>query len=81
MGNGVIGKILYFWIFVIGGLFIAKLMGFANNDRAMIYFCLALAGVYIVFQVARSIGKKKREGKAVEDRQPVRKGTSHKKKR
>ncbi|NLD19840.1 MAG: hypothetical protein GX663_06270 [Clostridiales bacterium] len=78
MGNGVIGKILYFWIFIIGGLFIAKVMGLTKDDKTMVIFCLALAGVYVVYQLARYFGKKKREAKEEENRQPVRKGASHK---
>lgn len=81
MGNGVIGKILYFWIFLIGGLFFARVLGFAKDDRTLIIFCIALAIVYIVFQVARVLGKKKKAEEAQAAQTPVRKGRTHKKKR
>lgn len=81
MNNGIIGKILYFWIFLIGGLFFAKILGFAKDDRTMIIFCIALAVVYIVFQVARALGKKKSAAKAEANKPPVRKGQSNKRKK
>ncbi|HIU25041.1 MAG TPA: hypothetical protein IAC50_00895 [Candidatus Copromorpha excrementigallinarum] len=86
MGNGIIGKILYFWVFILGGLFFAKIFGIAGDDRSVITLCIALAVAYIVFQVARSLGRKKREeqaaqGGAYENRPPVRKGQSGKKRK
>lgn len=77
MGNGIIGKILYFWIFLLGGLFFAKILGFSGDDKAMILFCLALAGIYIVFNVARALGKRNRAEKAAANKAPVRKGQQH----
>lgn len=81
MGNGIIGKILYFWIFLLGGLFIAKILDFAKDDKTLIIFCIALAVAYIVFQIAREKGKKKSAQKAEAAKAPVRKGQSGKKKR
>lgn len=80
MGNGVIGKILYFWIFILGGVFFAKVLGFTDDDKTTILFCGALAIAYVVFQVARTLGKRKRKADAAANRQPVRKGSAHKKK-
>ena len=31
MGSGIIGKIIYYWIFILGILFISKYFGFAND--------------------------------------------------
>lgn len=84
MGNGVIGKILYFWIFVVGGVFFAKILGFADDDETTITFFVTLAIVYVVFQVARAFGKNKQSANAAgstQSAQPVRKGSSHKKKK
>ncbi len=81
MGNGIIGKILYFWIFIIGGLFFAKLLGFAGDDNGVIMFCVALAVIYIVFQIARTMGMKKHARNEEENREPVRKGQSNKRKK
>ena len=60
MGNGIIGKILYFWVFIIGGLFLAKVFGMAEDDRTTIMICIGLALVYIVFQVFKFLGRDKR---------------------
>ena len=84
MSNGIIGKILYFWVFILGGLFFAKVLGFAKDDRSTIILCVAIAVVYIVFQVGRAKGKKKTAAKAEANKPVVRKGQAsnkHKKKR
>lgn len=81
MGNGVIGKIIYFWIFILGGMFIARLFGFATDDKSLIIFLIALAIAYIVFMVCRTLGKKKNAEKAAANKAPVRKGQSGKKKK
>lgn len=81
MGNGVIGKIIYFWIFILGGMFFARLFGFATDDKSLIIFLVALAIAYIVFMVCRTLGKKKSAEKAAANKAPVRKGQSGKKKK
>lgn len=81
MSSGIVGKILYFWIFIIGGLFFAKLLGFAKDDGSVIMLCIAIAVVYIVFQIARTQGMKKRAQREEENRAPVRKGQSGKRKK
>ena len=85
MGNGIIGKILYFWVFIIGGLFFAKVFGMAEDDRTNIMICIGLALVYIVFQVFKFLGRDKRAERAAQreekNRTPVRKGQSGKKKK
>jgi hypothetical protein len=80
MGNG-IGKILYFWIFILGGLFVAKVLGFIGDSKTLITFLVAIALIYIVFNVFRSLGRKKRAEKEEANKPPVRKGQSTKKKR
>ena len=81
MGNGVIGKILYFWIFILGGLFFAKVLGFAKDDKSTIVFLIAIALVYIVFKVFRTLRKKKRAEKPESSKPPVRKGMTGKRKK
>lgn len=78
MGNGIIGKILYFWIFMLGGVFVAWVLGFTSDNKTCGIFLGAIAVAYIVFQAGRSLGKKKREEKMEANRQPVRKGTNKK---
>lgn len=69
MGNGIIGKIIYFWVFLIGALFFAKFFGVFTTDKSVIIFCIAIAIVYIVWTVLRELGKKKREEQEWAERQ------------
>ena len=48
MGNGVIGKILYFWIFIIGAMFVLKFTGNADDTKTTAIVLVAVALVYIV---------------------------------
>ena len=83
--GGIVGKFLYFWIFMIGVLLFAKYLGHVDDGRQMVYVCIAAALVYIVFMVFRVLGKNKREAKAEQRREanrtPVHKGQSNKKKK
>lgn len=81
MGNGLIGKFLYFWMFIIGALIILRVTGFSNDTRTMLVTLGAIAVVYIVWNVFREMGKKRKAEKAATYKQPVKKGASHKKKR
>ena len=75
--GGIVGKFLYFWIFMIGVLLFAKYLGHVDDGRQMVYVCIAAALVYIVFMVFRALGRKKREA----NRTPVHKGQAGKKKK
>lgn len=83
--GGIIGKIVYFWIFMIGALLFARYVGHVQDGKQMIFVCIAVALVYIVFQVFRALGKNKREEKAEKRREanrtPVHKGQANKKKK
>ncbi len=81
MGNGIIGKILYFWMFMIGGIVVLAITGNLNDNKTVIILLVALALVYIVWNVFRELGKKKKAEKAAAFKQPVKKGTAKKKKR
>ncbi|MCI8647170.1 MAG: hypothetical protein HFE76_10405 [Firmicutes bacterium] len=59
MGGGIIGKFIYFWIFLLGGLFIAKFLGIADTARNMAVLSLSLAIVYIGWNVLRAKGQQK----------------------
>ncbi len=61
MFDGVIGKIIMFWIFMIGALFFAKILGLTGDTKTMVIFLVACALVYVVWAVARTLGKRKRE--------------------
>lgn len=81
MGNGIIGKILYFWMFMIGGIVVLAITGNLNNNKTVIVLLVAIALVYIIWNVFRELGKKKKAEKAAAYKQPVKKGAAKKKKR
>lgn len=37
--GGIVGKFLYFWIFMIGVLLFAKYLGHVDDGRHMVYVC------------------------------------------
>ena len=83
--GGIVGKFLYFWIFMIGVLLFAKYLGHVDDGRQMVYIAIAAAPLYIVFMVFRALGINKREEKAKKNREanrtPVHKGQAGKKKK
>lgn len=79
--NGLIGKFLYFWFFIIGALIILKFTGYADDNRTLLITLGAIALVYIVWNVFREMGKKRKAEKAADFKQPVKKGTSNKKRK
>ena len=79
--NGLIGKFLYFWMFIIGALIILKFTGYADDNRTMLITLGAIALVYIVWNVFREMGKKRKAEKAAAFKKPVKKGTSNKKRK
>lgn len=81
MGNGIIGKILYFWVFLIGALIFARIFHIFTSDKSMIIFCIAVAIIYIVWNVFREMGKRKREAKASAEFVPAKVHKGNKKKR
>ncbi|MCB6993559.1 hypothetical protein LI177_08705 [bacterium 210820-DFI.6.37] len=54
MGGGMIGKFVYFWMFLLGGLIVAKLLGVADTASNMIVLSIALALVFVVWNVLRA---------------------------
>lgn len=69
MGNGVIGKIIYFWIYMIAVVIFAKIAGVMENTGTAVIVLIAAAIIYIVWNVARYMGKKKREEREEDSRQ------------
>lgn len=61
MDSRIIGKIIYFWVFMLGVVIIGKLMGIMEDGKMTIIICVAAAILYIVWNLFRSLGKKKRE--------------------
>ena len=80
MGEGIIGTFSYFWIFLLGGLFIAKFLGIADTTGNMVVLSISLAFVYVGWTVLRSKGRKKTEQREAAVRAP-KKNNRHKKKK
>jgi len=53
MGSGIIGKIIYYWIFILGILFISKFFGFANDTSTMIVTLVIGTLVYVGWQLIK----------------------------
>ena len=60
MFDGVIGKIIMFWIFMLGAAFFAKILGFTGDTKTAVMYFAACAIVFIVWTLARTMAKKKR---------------------
>ena len=61
MLDGPIGKIILFWIFMIGAMFFARVLGFTGDTRTTVIYMIACAIVYVVWVVARAMAKRRRE--------------------
>lgn len=79
MGNGVIGKFIYFWIFLLGGLLAARLFGIADTAKNMVLLSIALAVVYVVWNVLRAKGRQNAAQK--QQSHASQPGNKHKKKK
>lgn len=83
--GGIVGKFLYFWIFMIGVLLLQSISVMSMTADRWFMFCIAAALLYIVFMVFRALGRNKREEKAEKKREanrtPVHKGQAGKKKK
>lgn len=58
MGGGAIGKIIYFWIFILGILFMSKVLGFSEEKGTMVIVLITGTLVYIGWQLIR-FGRRK----------------------
>ncbi len=58
MGDGILGKFIYFWIFLIGGLFAARIFGIADTMGNMVVLSIALAFIYVGWTFLRAKSKK-----------------------
>lgn len=58
MGDGIIGKFIYFWIFLIGGLFAAKFFGIADTPGNMVVLSVSLAFIYVGWTFLRAKSRK-----------------------
>lgn len=63
MFDGVIGKIILFWIFMIGAAFFGKLMGLLGDSKTATMYFIACAIAYVVWVAGRTMAKKRRENR------------------
>ncbi|WP_415931226.1 hypothetical protein [Zhenpiania hominis] len=59
MGDGIIAKFIYFWIFLIGGLFMARILGIADTASNMAVLSISMAFIYVGWNLLRAKGKKR----------------------
>ncbi len=60
MDKNIIGKIFYFWLFILGGLIIGKMMRITDDVKTTIILLVLLSAVYLVWTIMRERGRKKR---------------------
>lgn len=61
MGNSLIGSMIYFWIFIFGGMFVGKVTGLIQSDRDTMIFVVILAILYWGFAFLRHARKNRKE--------------------
>ena len=61
MGNTIFAKMIYFWIFILGGMFFTYILGFARDPADFIVILLSLSLVYWGLAFVRFKGQQKRE--------------------
>ena len=66
MFEGPIGKIILFWIFMVGALFFARVLGFDGDTKTTVIFLIACALIYVVWVVGRVMAQRRRENEAYE---------------
>ena len=61
MFDGPIGKIILFWMFMLGAMFFAWILGLTGDTRSTVIYMIACALVYVVWVVGRIMAAKRRE--------------------
>lgn len=61
MLDGPIGKIILFWVYIIGALFFARVLGFVDDTKTTVIFLIACAIIYVVWVTGRTMAKRRRE--------------------
>lgn len=79
MNGGAIARFIYFWIFVLGGAIIARVLGMPDTRENIIGLLLALVLVYCSFMFFRSRAERKSSKKS--STAPVQNSSKSKKKK
>ncbi len=61
MFDGIIGKIILFWVFMIGAVFFARAFGFTGDTKTTVIFLIACALIYVVWVIGRVMAKRRKE--------------------
>lgn len=61
MFDGLIGKIILFWVFMIGAMFFARWLGFTGDTKTTVIYMIACAIIYVVWVIGRSMAQRRRE--------------------
>lgn len=78
MGDGILSKFIYFWVFLFGGLVMAKILGMADTVGNVVVLSISLAFVYIGWNLLRAKGKQKAaERQAKQAARPANKNRGH----
>lgn len=81
MGDDILGKFIYFWIFLIGGLFAAKIFGIADTAGNMVVLSISLAFIYVGWNFLRAKSKKNAAAKQAASTPANRSGQNKRKKK
>ncbi len=73
MFDGPIGKIILFWIFMIGAVFFARAFGFSGDTKMTVMFLIMVALIYVVWVIGRTLAKRRREEEAYKGPAPKKK--------
>lgn len=78
MGDGILSKFIYFWVFLFGGLVMARLLGMADTVGNVVVLSISLAFVYIGWNLFRAKGKQRAaERQKNQAMRPVNKNRGH----
>lgn len=81
MGDGIIGKFVYFWMFLLGGLIVGKVFGLTDTTSNVVVLCIALAIIYVGWVLLRASSKKKAAAQRAAEPAPKKNNRHGKKKR
>ena len=73
MGNTIFAKMIYFWIFILGGMFFTYILGFARDPADFIVILISLSLVYWGLALIRKKKQKKKKQKKKKKKEKTKK--------
>lgn len=46
MGNSLLGNVVFFWVFILGGMFIGRVLGLLQSNKEIVVFIIILTFFY-----------------------------------